>query len=86
MCDVGDYLEISVEHHDFLGGYEEINLGAGLRLALGCLHTITVRPQPRWQSNIPAEQGCTVENLGQTQYQPKEAFCDFHFGQLASRI
>ena len=66
MCDVGDYLEISVEHHDFLGGYEEINLGAGLRLALGSLHTITVRPQPRWQSNIPAEQGCTVENLGQT--------------------
>lgn len=65
MCDVGDYLEISVEHHDFLGGYEEINLGAGLGLALGSLHTITVRPQPPparpwWQSNILAEQGCLI--------------------------
>ena len=34
-----DYLEISVEHHDFLCGYEEIHLCAGLGLTLRCLET-----------------------------------------------
>ena len=34
-----DYLEISVEHHDFLCGYEEIHLRAGLGLTLRCLET-----------------------------------------------
>ena len=36
-----DYLEICVEHHDFLRGYEEINLRAWLGLTLGCLETST---------------------------------------------
>ena len=36
-----DYLEICVEHHDFLRGDEEINLRAWLGLALGCLQTST---------------------------------------------
>ena len=40
-CDDVDYLEICVEHHDFLCGYEEINLRAWLGLALGCLETST---------------------------------------------
>ncbi len=32
------YLQVRVEHHDFLRGDEEVDLGRGLVLALGSLH------------------------------------------------